>query len=402
MIRQLWQQSRVNSVNLKHAQHDKLTLFTNLLKVNEVYTVHLCRIGRMRGKRLVAGGIALVVATGIWISAGGSGAAPAKPQDRPIPVEVAIAAPSDSANQVRGTGPLSYKREIPLAFKVQGILASFDVDSGDHVKEGQVLARIDPTEVQSRGSDTEAQLQLAETQLKRVKQLQEKGFASQARVDDVQAAVERARAANAAASFDERKAVIVAPADGIVLSRLAEPNQVVAPGSPVLLLGDEGSGLIVKVPLADDDVARLRLDDKASITFSGLKPVMATVSRIAAKADARTGAFDVELKVEPAGEPLRSGMVGQARISPAQQGPRPNAIALPALALLEGRGDAAAVFIVDDKGRAQRISVRIAGFADGQVLIAEGVKNGMRVVTAGAPYLRNGQAVTITNGVTGS
>jgi multidrug efflux pump subunit AcrA (membrane-fusion protein) len=60
------------------------------------------------------------------------------------------------------------------------------------------------------------------------------------------------------------------------------------------------------------------------------------------------------------------------------------------------------VFVVDDKGRAQRVSVRIGGFADGQVLIAEGITSGMRVVTSGAPYLRNGQAVTITNGVTGS
>lgn len=356
----------------------------------------------MRSKWLLAGGATTFVALALWFTAGGSGAGPAKGQDRPIPVEVAIAAASDSASQIRGTGPLSYKREIPLAFKVQGILASFDVDSGDHVRKGQVLARIDPTEVQSRGSDAEAQLQLAQTQLKRALQLQEKGFASQARVDDAKAAVERARAANASASFDERKAVIIAPADGIVLSRLAEPNQVVAPGSPVLLLGDVGSGLVVKVPLADDEVARIRQDDKATITFSGLKPVEASVSRIAAKSDPRTGAFDVELMITSTDQPLRSGMVGQARIAPGDNGIVVKSIAVPAMALLEGRGDAAAVFVVDDKNRAQRVSVRIGGFSDGQVLIAEGITSGMRVVTAGAPYLRNGQAVTITNGVTGS
>jgi RND family efflux transporter MFP subunit len=159
---------------------------------------------------------------------------------------------------------------------------------------------------------------------------------------------------------------------------------------------------VVKVPLADDDVARIRQNDKATITFSGLKPVEAAVSRIAAKADGRTGAFDVELRVTATDEPLRSGMIGQARIAPGNNGFVVKTIAIPAMALLEGRGDAAAVFVVDDKGRAQRVSVRIGGFADGQVLIAEGIASGMRVVTSGAPYLRNGQAVTITSGVSGS
>ena len=140
----------------------------------------------------------------------------------------------------------------------------------------------------------------------------------------------------------------------------------------------------------------------ASIIFSGLKPVSATVSRIAAKADMRTGAYDVELKVAETEQPLRSGMVGQARISPRDQVEQTGEVAVPALALLEGRGDQAAVFIVDEKGQARRVSVRIAGFADDQVLIAEGLKPGMKVVTSGAPYLRNGQPVAIESGVTGS
>lgn len=404
MIRFYYPETVVNCVNFKHAFRGKLTLFTYLLKVNEVYTVHLWRgMGGMRRIYVAAGAAAVTIAAAVALFTGGGNAAgPAAPATAAIPVRVAVAAPSGMANQIRGTGTLTYKREIPLAFKVQGILASFDVDSGDRVKKGQVLARIDPTEVQSRGSDADAQLALAETQLARVRQLKEKGFASQARVDDAQAAVERARAASSAASFDERKAVIVAPADGIVLSRLAEPNQVVAPGSPVMLLGDESSGMVVKVPLADDAVARIRTEDKASIIFSGLKPVNATVSRIAAKADMRTGAYDVELKVAETEQPLRSGMVGQARISPRDQVEQTGEVAVPALALLEGRGDQAAVFIVDEKGQARRVSVRIAGFADDQVLIAEGLKPGMKVVTSGAPYLRNGQPVAIESGVTGS
>ena len=116
----------------------------------------------------------------------------------------------------------------------------------------------------------------------------------------------------------------------------------------------------------------------------------------------RTGAYDVELMITATQQPLRSGMVGRARITPREAGTAVATISVPALALLEGRGDQAAVFIVDDTGKAQRISVRIAGFADDQALVAEGLRPGMKVVTSGAPYLRNGQPVSIESGVTGS
>lgn len=324
------------------------------------------------------------------------------PAEAPVPVRISIAGPSTVAGQVRATGTLSFKREMSLAFKVQGILASFDVDSGDHVKKGQVLARIDPTEVRSRGSDAQAQLDLAQTQLARAKELFTKGFASQARVDDAQAAVERARAARATTQFDETRAVLVAPADGTILARLAEPHQVIAPGVPVLLMGDTASGLVLKVPLSDGDVTRIRENDTASIAFAGMNPVEASVSRIAAKADGRTGSFDVELKLASTPEGLRSGLVADARITPTISSERSRALAIPALALLEGRGDQAAVFVIDKNGRAQRTSVRTTGFVDAFALIAEGLQSGDRVVTSGAPYLHNGQPVTIVSDVPAS
>lgn len=329
-------------------------------------------------------------------------AEPKVPADAPVPVRISVAGPSAVAGQIRATGTLAFKREMSLAFKVQGILSAFDVDSGDHVKKGQVLARIDPTEVHSRGSDAQAQLDLAQTQLARAKGLFEKGFASQARVEDAQAAVRRARAARTTTRFDESMAVIVAPADGVILSRLAEPHQVIAPGIPVLLVGDEASGLVLKTPLTDGDVTRVRENDSATLYFSGLSPIKAGVSRIAAKADARTGSFDVELMLRTTTGELRSGLVGEARITPTVASERSRALAIPALALLEGRGDRAAVFIIDKSGRAQRVSVRTTGFVDAFVLIAEGLQPGDRVVTSGAPYLHNGQLVNIVSDVPAS
>lgn len=319
----------------------------------------------------------------------------AKTEMQAVPVRVAVAAPAARAGEIRATGTLVFKREITLSFKVSGIVKNFAVDSGDAVKAGTILAQLNPAEVGARDREAQATLDNATAALRRAKELQAKGFASQARVDDAMMAVSRARAARDASAFDTAKADLRAPADGIVLARLAEPNEVVSPGRPILTFGDASGGLVLIVPVSDSQITRLREGDQASIKFAGLKPAAASVTRLAAKADARTGAFDVELKLTEAPAGVRSGLVGEARIDPAVKDQVSTYLAIPALALLEGRGDTAGVFVVDVQGKAQRRSVRVAGFLDDLVLVAEGLKPGDRVVTSGAPYLRNGQLISI-------
>ncbi|MBL9096334.1 MAG: efflux RND transporter periplasmic adaptor subunit [Alphaproteobacteria bacterium] len=324
-----------------------------------------------------------------------SGSAAAPKVAPPVPVRVAVVGPTPTAGEIRATGTLLFKREITLGFKVAGIIKGFNVDAGDAVRAGAVLAHLDPTEVGARSRDGQAQLDNAEANLKRQQDLFAKGFASQARVDEAKAAVERARAARDSSAFDSAKAELRAPADGVVLSRLAEPNEVVAPGAPILLFGDASGGLVVVTPVSDTQITRIRGGDKATISFAGLASLKAEVARLAAKADQRTGAFDVELKLTEVASGLRSGLVGEARIVPTVKDRISTYMAIPAIALLEGRGDRAAVFIVDNQNRAQRRSVRIGGFVDDLVLIAEGLVRGERVVTSGAPYLRNGQPVVV-------
>ena len=319
----------------------------------------------------------------------------AEPPEIPVLVRVAVAGPAAHAGEIRATGTLLFKREITLGFKVSGIVKSFGADAGDAVKAGTVLARLDPTEVGARNRDTQAQLGNAEAVLKRTQELFDKGFASQARVDDAKTAVDRARAARDTTAFDAAKAELKAPADGVVLSRLVEANEVVAPGAPILLFGDASAGLVLVTPVSDTRITRIRGGDGASIKFAGLAPINAMVARLGAKADQRTGAFDVELKLTEVSPGLRSGLVGDARILPSIKDRMSSYLAIPAIALLEGRGDQAAVFIVDKSNRAKRRSVRVGGFLDDLVLIADGLKSGDHVVTSGAPYLRNGQLVTI-------
>ena len=357
-------------------------------------------------------------------SANAAGAAAAVPTataaHTPVAVEVQVVAAPRAQADIRATGTLRYQREIPLGFKVAGVVREVRVDIGDRIRAGALLARLDPAEVSARQRDAQATLDNALRDQARAQVMVSRGFMSPAALDNATMTVERARASRDALAFDAARAVIRAPADGVVLSRLAEPGQVVAPGSAVVLFGDATSGLVLVAPLSDREVARVRAGDSARISFASLPAtaalnplnalkngdVEAHLSRVAALADPRTGAFDVELRIAARGLNLRSGLVGEAHIHGSaataearQAGAQgvPATLGVSALAVLEGRGDRASVYRVNAAGYAFRVPIRIDGIRDNEVLVAEGLQPGDRIVTAGAAYLRNGQRVRIAS-----
>lgn len=326
---------------------------------------------------------------------------PAKaPQDRPIPVRVATAAPSAEASLVISTGTVLYKREVALSFKTGGVVKAYAVDVGDEVRAGQALVNADPTDVSGRRGEAEAAFAQAKANLERAQQLAAGGFASEARVEDAKTAFQRAQAALNSAKFDETRAALSSPTDGVVLIRHAEAGQQMAPGAPVVTIGDARSGLIMQVPISDRDIVRIRSGDTVRVRMAGLGRTALTgrVTRLAAKADRVSGAFDVEVTLDAPPQGLRSGLIAEAAIAPTLGNGSEALLAIPAIALLEGRGDIAYVFRIDAQGVATRVAVVVERLFGENALIRQGLKAGDQVVTAGAPYLRNGQRVAIAGG----
>jgi RND family efflux transporter MFP subunit len=302
-------------------------------------------------------------------------------------VTIVAAAPAASPNSVRASGLVGYKHEPMLAFNTPGVIASISVDSGDVVRRGQRLATLRRVSVGANADEATLARQNAERDLARTQQLFEQGFVSQARLDDARLAVERARDSSA----------LVAPADGVILRREADPAQMVAAGAPVLSFGDTASGIIVRAPIASADAARIRVGDAASVTLPELSGAHeAHVSRIAAKSNDATGAFDVEVEVT-APQGLRSGMVADVTIQTSTNATAGNSpgLLVPMLSLLDARADQGVVFVVDARNIAHRHSVRTAGVSEAGVVVVEGLAPGDRVVATGAAYVRDGEPVRI-------
>ncbi len=319
--------------------------------------------------------------------------APAAVETPPRTVTVVVAAPAVANGEVQASATIRYLREPILSFRTPGVIEAIGVEEGDRVKAGQRLAWIRPTQVAADTAQAAAAAQVAQRNLDRQRALFERGFVSEARLDDAELALERAQAALAGAQFSEDTAEILAPANGVILQRLAEPNQVAGAGSAVLVMGETGSGLIARAAVPAASAARIRVGDDASVRAPDVRdaPFRGKVTRVAAGGDARTGAFDVDIDL-PDAAGLVSGLVAEAIIvaKPSLSGEAP--IALPTLALLDARTDQGSVFVVEGNVARRRL-VRTAGIVGDEVLILAGVKPGDRVIAAGVAYVRDGDRV---------
>jgi len=307
---------------------------------------------------------------------------------RTAPVEYASV-----GDTVVATGVVAPRDQITLSFKIGGVIQAVEVREGDVAQAGQTLATLDLGEIDAQVSKAKSAATKADRDLARARSLYRDSVATLSQVEDATTAAEVAHADLNAASVNRRYAVIVAPSGGPILRRTAEPGELVAPGSPVLVLGSKASGVVLRVGLADRDVVRLRVGDRATVRFDAFpdRIVNGSVRQIGAAATTATGTYSVEIALDdPTG--LAAGMAGRVEIATARG---QTAALVPVQAILEADGGRATVFALDSTNHARRVAVEIGTLQNGRVPIRRGLEQIRAVVTDGASYLDNGTLVRV-------
>ena len=339
-----------------------------------------------------------------------------------LPVETVSVQWQEYARPLRISGVLENKSEQNLAFKINGLVRRVAVDDGQWVKAGQVLAALDLEEIDAQVAKAESVLANAERNLARFQSLQGLDALSVEQLQSAETQVDVARSDLTVARFNQRHAVIRAPADGRVLKRSVEANEMVSNGKPVFLFAARTSGWVLRAGVTDKDIVRLRLQDHAEVTFDAYPGAVfqAELSELAGRADA-SQTFEIELRVSAKPEqPLLAGFVGHAVIMPAQTRP---AVLLPVGAMVrtynkqpaaqsahqgghqgasQGAQAEVEVFVVqnnDGDYQAQLRRLPLLALDHDQLVITGGLQDGEDVVVAGAPYLSDGRAVMPVNNV---
>jgi multidrug efflux system membrane fusion protein len=318
---------------------------------------------------------------------------------RATPVRVAPATSGPAAPTIRTDGILVNKDELRLSFKVGGVVRHIGVQEGQHVKRGQHLAEIEQEEINAQVEQARQVADKSQRDVVRAERLYTDHLISLGQLEDLRTQAAVAKAALQSAEFNWGYASIVAPQDGTILRRLIQERELVSAGTPVLVLGAQERGYVVRVGLADREIVQVRLGDSAQVELDAHpnETFAALVTEVASGADERNGMFQVELRLAPTKSRLVSGLVAKVTLTPASA-LGAERVHVPIAAIVEGDGHRASVFVLHGAGDnrvAQRRAIDVA-FIDGvDVAIMKGVTAGELVITDGALYLQDGEHVMV-------
>ncbi|SKB34933.1 RND family efflux transporter, MFP subunit [Parapedobacter luteus] len=339
------------------------------------------------------------VVLGLLLSAGACGHRKQQeslPGTEVIPVVVVPLASRDTVQSVSATGVFTTDDETVLSFKNGGVIQHIQVKEGDAFKRGQLLASLEPTEINTAVKQSQLALEKAERDYKRARQLYLDSVATLEQLENTQTALEVARQDAERATYNLGHTSIRATFDGYVLQRPVNPGQIVGPGTPVLVVSGTGrSGWLLKVGVSDRQWAAIRVGDSATVYSGAIADgaMRAVVLRKSEGIDQQSGTFTVYLKLLDKQLPaLASGMFGKAEIRLAG---KKDAWFIPYEALLDGDAGTGYVFVTDDGKTAKRVQVQIGDIQRDHVMITGGLEDAQSLIVSGSPYLRDGSTITV-------
>ena len=377
--------------------------------------------------------IALLVGFGLIVARSGPLA--------PIKVTVDEVVEADLTPTLFGIGTVEARRSYQIGPTVASRVQSVFVDVGEAVKAGQVLAEMDPIDLDQRAAagaaalaragstiaaaeaqrrDAQVRLNLAAANAKRYVDLGKKAFVTRSVVDgklqEEQSAIAQLNAAEAAlagarqdqlrlaADHDgllaqRAKSRLLAPVDGVVTARDAEPGSILVAGQSAVRMVDPAS-LWIKLRLDQSRSAglqaglpaRIRLRSQPVDTFPG------TVARVDLIADSVTEERLAQVSFERIPPALSVGEIAEITLQlPAIRKARviPNAA-------LRYQGDRTGVWKLTDDGLEFTVVKLAAGTVDGRIQVVDGLSEGDRIVVYSEKDLKVDSAIKIVSALTGS
>lgn len=313
-----------------------------------------------------------------------------------IPVKIVKLEKKSMTAVINASGQFTTDDETFLSFKTGGIIDKIYVKEGDAVRQGQLLATLNLTEINAQVSQARLGYEKASRDYERVSNLYKDSVATLEQFQNAKTALDVASQQYDAAKFNQAYSEIRALGNGFVLQKMASEGQVIQPGTSVFQTNGAKKGRwLLKTGVSDKDWSRISLHDKALVytDATASKAFDAYVSRKSEGTDPSTGSFTIELTLTgklPAS--IASGMFGKALITP---GESIHAWSIPYEALLDGDAQSGYVFVTDDLKTARKVTVSVGDIAEDHIIITSGLENANAVIIAGSAYLRDKSPIKI-------
>lgn len=306
--------------------------------------------------------------------------------------------------RVKLSGTLDPVWQADIGSKLDARITEVYAKVGDNVVAGQVLARLDRTELTAsvnaaKGNvfDARSNLASAETTYARYEKLLAAGAISAADYDNARFARDMAAGKLEAAvgtyeALENRLegAEIVTPQDGTVVKRYYQEGFYATAATPIFKVADTSS-LVVKVDIPEGQIGYMHLGTKTKIIIPAMNnmTVEGTVTKLAQVADMPARTFAAEITVDNSNNALRGGLFANVYMT---SNPRSNVLTVPELAIVM-REDQRTVYVVGDDGKVIRRVLDTGYIGDGVAEVISGVDEKDEIVLTGQNKVREGSTV---------
>ena len=320
-----------------------------------------------------------------------------------VPVEVAATRRAEMAAVYTGTAPIESERAAGVVAKVQGEIRQILVDTGERVREGQLLARLDGDQMRLQVALAEATMRKLERDYARNTELQAKGLISAVSIDNLKYELAAAKASWELARLQLSYTDIRSPINGTVTGRaervkigntVMPAGGVIAITDSALFLVEDLESLILNISVPERELAKLSVGQSVELSFDAVpgRKFAGKVDLVSPAVDPATATFRVRIRVTDAGGLLRPGMFARVAIVYER---KLDALQIPRTALLDGDGPPK-VFVVKD-GKAAERPVTLGLSNGAYVEVVTGLKDGEQVVVVGQAAVKPGAVVRIVN-----
>jgi multidrug efflux system membrane fusion protein len=331
------------------------------------------------------------------------------PAQEPIrSVKVVTVGTSPYGSDLAFAGEVRPRIESRLGFRVGGKIVRRQVELGQSVRVGQVLAELDAQDLRLAADAARAQVaaattnrDLAQADLKRYQELRTQNFISGAELERrdasykaAQAQLDQAAAQLSAQGNQAGYARLLADVAGVVTAIEAEPGQVVTAGMPIVRVAQSGvRDVVFSVP--EDRVRAVEVGSPVLIRqWNSNTEFHGRIREVAASADATTRTFQVKVSLDTAAPPPLGTTVSVVPQSLGHVGTP--VMKLPTSALKRDSAGTTSVWVLDEASMTVKSVPVVVETADGnEVVIASGIEPGMQVVAAGVHVLSPGQKVSL-------
>jgi len=308
------------------------------------------------------------------------------------PVNVKTVAVQVSQQQVSHTyvGTVQESYGSSVSFAAMGTVRAVNVQVGQHVVKGQVLASLDATQMNNAYNMALSTLRQAEDAFKRMDELYKKGSLPEIKYVEAQTALAEARSAEQMAKKNVGDCVLRAPFAGYVSERHIDVGNNVVPGSMCFKLVKLAQ-IEVNVPVPEQEISNIRVGQTFAFTVAALnnREFRGRVSKKGVQANALSHTYDVTLTLANPGQALLPGMVCSVQ---ATGGQSQRGIVVPQEAVLTD-GNSRFVWLAVG-GKATRRMVQTGGVTPSGVMITGGLGQGDHVIVSGQDKVSEGTIIS--------